>query len=93
MTITAPLTLNVNDVEYPVGDFSQTVQNLLGIRTEWANDLQQERLAVAKTEAALRALDVELAEHVNKEIAAAETTVEEAPAPKKVSLKGTKKAA
>src|SRR5277367_6530933 len=64
MKIEAPPTITVDGKEYPVSGFNETVQRLVAIHTAWRNDLQEERLAVAKTEAAIRALDVELSQNV-----------------------------
>jgi len=65
----APKTITVDGNEYPVGTFSEVVQRLVAIHTEWRNELAAERLAIAKTEAALRALDAELSQTVAKELA------------------------
>lgn len=70
MRIEIPQTLTVDGHEYPVAQFSETVQRLVAIHTEWRNDLQEERLKVAKTEAAMRALDAELAQTVAAELQA-----------------------
>ena len=70
MNIESPQTLTVDGREYPVAQFSETVQRLVAIHTKWRNDLQEERLNVAKTEAALRALDAELAQTVAAELQA-----------------------
>ncbi len=67
-TIEAPSTITVDGKEYPVSGFSETVQRLVAIHTAWRNDLQAERLDVAKSEAALRALDVELSQAVQAEL-------------------------
>lgn len=69
MNIVAPLTLTVDGTEYTVDSFSETVQRLVAIHTKWRNELQDERLQVAKTEAAIRALDVELTQTVATELA------------------------
>jgi hypothetical protein len=62
-------TITVDGTEYPVTQFSETVQRLVAIHTEWRNDLTKERLAVAKTEAAIRSLEAELSQTVTKELA------------------------
>jgi len=80
-SIEAPVTITVDGTEYPVNTFSETVQRLVAIHTEWRNDLQNERLAVAKTEAAIRALDAELSQAVAAELAAKNAPAEEAAAP------------
>jgi hypothetical protein len=68
MKIEAPATITVAGKEYPVSGFSETVQKLVAIHTEWRNDLQEEQLAVAKTQAAIRALDAELTATVQAEL-------------------------
>ena len=70
MNIEAPTSLTIDGAEHQVADFSETVQRLVQIHTAWRNDLAKERLAVAKTEAAIRGLDAELAQNVAKELAA-----------------------
>lgn len=67
--IEAPKTVTIDNKEFPVDSFSETVQRLVAIHTEWRNQLAAERLAVAKTEAAIRALDAELSQAVSKELA------------------------
>lgn len=81
--ITAPTTITVDGKEHQVADFSETVQRLVAIHTEWRNDLAKERLQAAKTEAALRALDAELTQTVAKELnpePAADAAPADAPA-------------
>lgn len=68
MTIETPKSVTVDGVEYPLTQFSETVQRLVGIHTSWRSDLVEERLAVAKTEAAIRAVDVELSALINLEL-------------------------
>lgn len=77
----APKTITVDGKEHPVESFSEVIQRLVSIHTAWRNELADERLAVAKTEAALRALDAELTERVGKELAA-----KVAPAPAASSI-------
>jgi hypothetical protein len=68
MTIEMPKSITLDGKEYPISQFSETIQRLVGIHTEWRTDLVKERLAVAKTEAAIRAVDAELAGLINEEI-------------------------
>lgn len=70
MNITVPETLKIDDVEYPVASFSENVQRLVLIHTKWRGELQDERLAVTKTEAAIRVLENELNETLRTELAA-----------------------
>lgn len=69
MKIEAPTNLTIDGQSYAVADFSDKVKNLVAIRTEWQNEAQQERLALTKTEAAIRSLDTELAQLVGAELA------------------------
>lgn len=81
MQIEAPTSITLDGKEIPLANFSETVQRLVAIHTEWRNDLAAERLAVAKTEAAIRALDAELSATVQKELAPpADAANEAAPA-------------
>ena len=68
--IEAPQTITLDGVTHEVSAFSETIQRLVAIHTEWRNDLSAERLAVAKTEAAIRALDAELTQKMTEELAA-----------------------
>lgn len=63
-------TITIDGKEYPLTDFSQQVQTLVGIHSKWSSELQEQRLDVAKTEAALRNLDAELSKLVASEIQA-----------------------
>lgn len=93
MNIEAPENLIVDNQTFPVSQFSEAVQRLVMIHTAWRNDLNKERLAVAKSESAIRALDAELTQLVATELkeqadaaaaaveaAGAEATAEETPA-------------
>ena len=72
MQIEAPINITFDGTDYPVAELSETVQQLVQIHTAWRNDLQKERLAVAKTEAAIRSLDAELAQAVSAALKPAE---------------------
>lgn len=65
-----PTNITIDGVEHPVAVFSENVQRLVAIHTEWRNEVAKERLAVAKTEAALRSLDAELSQLVGAELKA-----------------------
>lgn len=67
-TIQAPQTVTIDGKEYPVSQFSQNVQQLISVHTIWRNELTKERLKVAKTENALRALDAELSQTIAQEL-------------------------
>lgn len=86
MQLELPKTITVDGVEHQVSDFSETVQRLVSIHTSWRGDLADERLAVAKTEAAIRGVDAELAQLVGAELKAkAEPAPEAAPAAPEVA--------
>ena len=80
MKIEAPTNLTIDGQNYAVEDFSDKVKNLVAIRTEWQNEAQQERLALTKTEAAIRSLDAELAQLVGAELAEKNGAANDAPA-------------
>lgn len=83
MQIEAPTTITIDGKEYPVSSFSESVQRLVTIHTAWRNDLTKERLAVAKTEAAIRGVDTELAQLVAEELKpkAESPVAEDSPVP------------
>jgi hypothetical protein len=66
--IQAPKSITVEGEEHLISKFSQNIQTLVAIHTDWRNELQSERLKVSKTEAAIRALDAELSQAVNAEL-------------------------
>lgn len=68
--------LNIDGKTYVVTCFGESVQTALRYREVWVEQLSKERLAVAKTEAAIRQLDSELLAAVNTEIASWETKAE-----------------
>jgi hypothetical protein len=66
--IELPENIVINDVQYPVAQFSDNVKKLVVIHTQWRQEQAEERLALAKTEAAIRNLDLELTQLVMREI-------------------------
>lgn len=68
MKMQAVQNITVDGKEYPLSSFSETAQRLVAIHEQWRKDLAEERLAVAKTEAAIRGLDGELSQLVAKEL-------------------------
>lgn len=66
--IDAPTTITIDGTVHEVSKFSDTVKRLVDIHTEWRNELAEQRLAVAKTEAAIRSLDAELTQTIAKEL-------------------------
>ena len=83
MQLEVPKTVTIDDVEHPVSGFSEGVQRLVEIHTQWRSDLAGERLALAKTEAAIRNLDTELTQMIMTELKereiASEEVVQQAP--------------
>jgi hypothetical protein len=66
--VEAPVTVTIDGKEFPVSQFSDNVKQLIAIHTQWRNELTEERLKVAKTENALRALDAELSQTIAQEL-------------------------
>jgi hypothetical protein len=67
MALENPKTITVDGVEYQVANLSVQTQALVTIHTTWREELQKARLEVAKLEAALRSLEVELLTSVKKD--------------------------
>jgi len=67
MALETPKTITVDGVEHQVADLSVQTQTLVSIHTAWREELQKARLEVAKLEAALRSLEVELLASVKKD--------------------------
>lgn len=61
-------TIFIDGQEYDLSMFSQQVQRLTQIILIWEKELQEQRLEVAKTEAALREANREITELVKKEM-------------------------
>ena len=61
-------TIFIDGQEYYLSMFSQQVQRLTQIILIWEKELQEQRLEVAKTEAALREANREITELVKKEM-------------------------
>lgn len=61
-------TLTVDGVEYEISSFGEQVQRLSALYETWSKDLEQEKLAVAKTETALNVVNKELAVLVQAEL-------------------------
>lgn len=71
--MTLPTTITFDGKTYSMDTFSPKVKTLARIRATWMTTLEEERLAVAKSEAALRELERELAATVGEEIKQQET--------------------
>lgn len=62
----SPKTITIDGTEHQVADLGPKVQQLVEIRTKWANELADARLNAAKIEAAIRELDRELLAATNE---------------------------
>jgi hypothetical protein len=58
----------LDGVDYPLEQFSDNVKRLIGVRQVWQNQLEEERLNVAKSEAAIQSLDAQLTNLVKAEL-------------------------
>lgn len=61
--------INVDGTEYPLSGFSDQVRRLIDVRNIWINQLDKERLDVAKTESAIQGLETQLTNLVKAELA------------------------
>jgi hypothetical protein len=58
----------IDDTSYSLSKFSEQVQDLVALRHRWQVELEKEREAALKTEAAIRQIDMELAAIVKQEL-------------------------
>ena len=72
-------TIIIDGQEYDLSMFSPRVQRLTQIIIMWEKELQEQRLGVAKTEAALREANREITSFIKEELAAP-AAAEETPA-------------
>jgi hypothetical protein len=72
-------TIIIDGQEYDLSMFSPRVQRLTQIIIMWEKQLQEQRLEIAKTEAALREANREITGFIKEELAAP-AAVEEVPA-------------
>ena len=79
MNFDLPKTVTIENVEYNVDELSDKAKQLLAIYQKWSQDTAEARMVLAKNEAALRDLTLELKQVVLTEKA---ETVEQA-VPKK----------
>ncbi len=56
-----PSTITLEGHQYDIERFSDKVKHMVGIHTFWKNQLAEQNLEVSKTQAALKALEMELA--------------------------------
>jgi hypothetical protein len=63
-------TITLDGVEYGVAQFSQDVQNAIGIYNTFSAELQQEQLKVVKTQAALQTIGAQIGQAVKSELEA-----------------------
>lgn len=62
-------TITLDDISYDIDQFSQGVQNAIGIYNGFNADLQKEQLAAMKSQAAMQAIGAQIAEAVKAELA------------------------
>lgn len=62
-------TITLDDVSYDVAQFSQGIQNAIGIYNGFNADLQKEQMAVIKSQAAMQAVGAQIAEAIKTELA------------------------
>ena len=73
--------MNLNGKQYPLSQLPPDIRDLINIHQSWEKELVEQRVAVFKTEAAIKALATEVAARTEKleaDIAAAKAA-EEAP--------------
>jgi hypothetical protein len=63
-----PHTITLEGKEHKLENFSDKVKHLVSIHTIWKNQLAEQNLEVAKTQAALKSLEIELSSLVSTEI-------------------------
>lgn len=62
--------ITVGTTEHDLEVFSDDVKKLIEILNVWQGELSSQRLAIAKTEAAIRSLNQELESFIKRDIAA-----------------------
>lgn len=75
--------INVDGISYDVSQFSQGVQQAVGIYNVFQSDLQKAQLEVIKAQAAMQSVSSQIVEAVKRELAekaAAATAEADAPA-------------
>jgi hypothetical protein len=82
--MTDPRTITLDGISYDVAQFSEGVQQAIGIYNTFQAQLTAEQLAVLKTQSAMQGLGAQIATAVKKELdekkATAEKAVAEEPA-------------
>lgn len=73
-------TITLDGTSYEIGQFSEGIQNAIGIYNTFSTDLQKEQLAVMKTQAAMQTIGAQIGEAVKAELAAKEAKVGDADA-------------
>ena len=63
-------TITLDGISYDVAQFTQGVQNAIGIYNGFNADLQKEQMAAMKTQAAMQTVGAQIAEAVKGELAA-----------------------
>jgi hypothetical protein len=67
-----PQTITIDGVEHELASFSIEVQRLISIHQKWEQKLAEDRLEVARGEAAIRELKRELIGKIKEELSPAE---------------------
>ena len=68
----APQTITIDGTEHELASFSIEVQRLVSIHQKWEQKLAEDRLEVARGEAAIRELKRELIAKIQEELAPTE---------------------
>jgi len=63
-------TITLDGISYDVAQFSQGVQNAIGIYNTFNADLQREQMAAMKSQAAMQTIGAQIGEAVKAELAA-----------------------
>ena len=73
-------TITLDGVQHNVADFSQSIQQAVGIYNTFNADLAKSQLEVIKNQSALQSVGAQIAEAVKKELAAKEAAAADAVA-------------
>lgn len=74
-----PRTITLDGTSYDVDQFSQPVQQAVGIYNVFNGDLQKAQLEVIKLQAAMQQISAQIAEAVKKELEAKKAEAEATP--------------
>lgn len=76
----AQQTVTVDNVSYPISDFSQEVQSLIAVYQKWEVKAQEDRLEADRSAAACRELNRELVNRIKAALDAKAEVPAETPA-------------